>query len=89
MGLESANYLIAVIVGIAILLGMLVGFVAWFIRLEAKVAYLEKDHVKSTDHQTANHTVLWAKMDAMQQSQNSILQALGRIDERTRDKNNA
>ena len=67
--------------------GALVGYVAWLIRLEAKVYYQEKE-LKRLENQSdilsnaqkEKDALIWAKIDDMQKSINSILQTMGRIE---------
>lgn len=68
------------------LIGTGVFFVAWFIRLESKVNYLEKDHQRHTELQLQKDTALWAKVDTLQTSLNSLLQAVSRIEGKLENK---
>ena len=62
---------------------MLITFVAvgsWFIRLEAKVLYLGKDHEKLEVIVKEKDALLWEKFNQMQVSMNNILQSVARIE---------
>ena len=62
------------------LIGTVIFFVAWFIRLESKVNYIEKDYQRHIEAQSQKDAVIWTKMDDMQKSINSLLQIVGRIE---------
>lgn len=52
-----------------------VGMTAWFVRLEAKVMYLEKDK-----------KIMWNKLDDIQDSLTKILQALAKLEGKLENK---
>lgn len=70
--IDLANNIVSLIGGILAVVLVLIGCVAWFIRLESKVTYLEKDHgeVKSSQ-QALNQSI--------QTTLNQVLIALGEL----------
>lgn len=58
----------------------LIGVVAWFIRLESKVLYLERDHLKQNESNEKRESTMWAKIDAIQATSTAILQSLAKIE---------
>jgi sensor domain CHASE-containing protein len=71
--IDVANNLFTIILSLLGIISVFVGFVAWFIRLESKVQYLQKDHEE-------NKQVIYAKLDTMQVTLNQLLQAIGRLE---------
>ena len=70
--IDIANNFVSLLIGILTLGGVIVGFVAWFIRLESKVTYLEKDHGDNkTQQKTMNETI--------QATLNQVLIAIGEL----------
>lgn len=78
--MELANNFLSMVLAILTVLVILVGIVAWFIRLESKVQYLEKDYNRHQDDQDEKYKTMWAKVDAVQSALNSVLQAIGRVE---------
>lgn len=78
--METASSMVSVILALISILAVLVGIVAWFIRLESKVQYLEKDYNRHQDDQEEKHKAMWAKVDNVQLALNTVLQAIGRIE---------
>lgn len=90
VSIDIANNVFSIALSVLIILGILIGFVAWFIRLESKVNYLEKDH---SDHKVeinasqeelkkeSQHRdkAIWDKMETFQSSMNQLLQAIGEL----------
>jgi hypothetical protein len=62
------------------LLILLVGIIAWFIRLESKVNYLEKDQAKKVVADADNNKAIWEKFTSFQVTLHEILVALGRVE---------
>lgn len=61
----------------------------WFIRLEAKVMYLERDHAKLEDAVKEKDKMLWQKIDNVRDDITKILEAIARLDGRlSSDKRN-
>lgn len=58
------------------------GSLVWFVRLESKVLYLEKDHEHHKDEREKKDAILWAKFDAIQISTNEVREILARVEER-------
>lgn len=54
----------------------------WCIRLESEVRYLRRDHDDHKKHQEERGDTLWAKIDVIQTSMNSLIQAIGRVEGR-------
>lgn len=54
----------------------------WFVRLEAKVLYLGRDHEKLEKAVEAKDKVLWDKIDCMRADMTQILQAIARLEGR-------
>lgn len=52
--------------------------VVWFVRLESKVLYLEKDH----ENHKQDYKILWTKIDLLQNNINEMRESLARIEER-------
>lgn len=69
---DLANNIVGLIIGILTLAGILIGFVAWFIRLESKVNYLEKDHGENKSAQKGIN-------ESIQVTLNQVLIALGEL----------
>lgn len=78
--IDLANNISTFILTVASLFVMVIAFVGWFIRLESKVNYLEKDHESQISSQAEKDSVVWDKIDAMQTSMNAVLQAIGRVE---------
>ena len=66
---------------IFVLGGLFVGFIGWFIRLEAKVMYLEKDHEKHKLLVKENEKKIWEKVEELQSDTKKVLLTLARIEE--------
>lgn len=79
ISIDIAHNLTEIIVGLFAIIGTLIGFIAWFIRLESKVLYLEKDHEKREKAVQAKDDAFWAKMDTMQATLNQVLQVVGEL----------
>jgi hypothetical protein len=62
------------------LLIAIVGIIAWFIRLESKVNYLEKDQDKKVKADAANNLAVWQKFESFQSTLHEILIALGKLE---------
>lgn len=77
--MELANNFLSMVLAILTVLVILVGIVAWFIRLESKVQYLEKDYNRHRDDQDEKFKTLWAKVDAVQSSMNTALVEIGKL----------
>jgi hypothetical protein len=80
--LDIANNVAALVGSLIGIVLTLVGLVAWFIRLESKVMYLEKDLETEKKHNTDRNEVMWSKMDAVQGSLHTVLQGIGKIEGR-------
>lgn len=52
--------------------------VVWFVRLESKVLYLEKDH----ENHKQDFKILWTKIDNLQTNINEVREAVARIEEK-------
>lgn len=78
--LENVNNAAQLILAAILIGGILIGLVAWFIRLETKVTALEKAH---QDEKTIRDT-LFIKIDALQASLNTLLVQMGRLEERVK-----
>lgn len=66
-----------VFTGIAVCVFFLI---VWCVRLESKVMYLEKDHEENKERQGEKSDVVWTKIDSLQNTMNSVLQAFGRLE---------
>lgn len=55
------------------------GAIVWLIRLESKVNYLEKDYERYKEAAAEKDKVMWAKLDSLQATMNTVLQTLGEI----------
>ncbi len=64
----------------ASIVGFFIAGMIWFIRLEAKVIYLEGDHLKLEITTKEKERVMWEKIDALQNSLNQLLQGIGRVE---------
>jgi hypothetical protein len=71
--MNQVNDVLAIMVSISTLLLILVGVVAWNVRLEAKVKQLEKDHDGNVDS-------VWRKLDEVQSTVVSVLQSVARLE---------
>lgn len=54
--------------------------VVWFIRLESKVAYLDKDHSNLVVAVKEKDLAMWSKIDSIQTTLNQLLQAIARLE---------
>jgi len=79
VNIDVANNLVSIILSIVTLLGIFAGFIAWNIRLESKVQYLEKDYDKHKLDTAKKDEVMWEKMDSIQASLNSLLVIIGEL----------
>lgn len=68
------------IVGIATLIGMCIGVVAWFIRLESEVKFLKIAHDNHKLDVQAKQAAFDGKVDTFQKTMNDVLQGLGKIE---------
>jgi type IV secretory pathway component VirB8 len=71
--LENLSYLVGIVV-VAITL------IAWLIRLEAKVMYLERDFNDKKNLDVSKEQKIWEKMDEMRDMMTNILQSLARVE---------
>lgn len=65
---------------LATVIGLAFVALVWFIRLEAKVLYLERDLDKAETAAKEKERVMWEKIDALQNSLNQLLQGIGRVE---------
>lgn len=65
---------------------IVVAVIAWLIRLEAKVMYLEKDHEAHKNINEKKDKSLWDKIDSLQVVIMSMKETLARIEERLKPK---
>lgn len=64
----------------------LIGLIAWFVRLESKILYLEKDHENQKHSNNKKDSAMWDKMNSIQSTMNDIQQSLARIEGRMEHK---
>ncbi len=57
-------------------------FVMGYVRLEAKVFYLEKDHLNHIQLTARDREMLWAKIDDIRDTNTQIIQTLAKIEGR-------
>ena len=55
--------------------------IIWLIRLEAKILYLEKDHITHKNDYKDQYSLMWAKIDFLSNNISMIMQSLARIEE--------
>jgi hypothetical protein len=67
-------------------IGTIAAALIWFIRLEAKLIYLEKDHNKLEDTSTKTDLLFQSKVDKLMADINQIQISLTRIETRLRSK---
>lgn len=77
--IDLANNFASIIVSILSIIGVAIGFVAWFIRLESKVTYLEKDHLQHKAEVARRDEATIVKLDTMQVTLNKVLQIIGEL----------
>ncbi|QDP68080.1 MAG: hypothetical protein Unbinned5081contig1003_12 [Prokaryotic dsDNA virus sp.] len=65
---------------------MLIVGVAWLIRLESKVLFLEKQHDEHKETTKEKDAAMWAKIDSLSNNINLIMQSLVRIEESIKNK---
>lgn len=65
--------------GWPILLAIL-GFIAWLLRVEAKVVYLERYTRELSEQVTRRDTAMWQALNSMQKDIRDILQHLAKIE---------
>ena len=58
----------------------LILLVAWFIRLESKVLWLQTSHRDQKEEAQEKEAKMWAKIDGLQLTMTSILQSLAKIE---------
>lgn len=63
---------------------LLMSGVAWLIRLEAKVMYLDKDHREHKSAVKDNEKLMWKKIEELQNDTKQVLMTLARIEESLR-----
>jgi hypothetical protein len=59
----------------------------WFVRLEAKVLYLGRDHEKLENAVKEKDKLLWDKIDCLRVDMTQILQAIARLEGRMSERN--
>lgn len=69
-----------IIVSILTIVLIVIGFIGWFIRLEAKVMYLEKDHADHKKNWNDQIEKMSLKIDAFQITLNQVLQGVARLE---------
>lgn len=74
------DHMTGIVVGILSAIGFLIGFIAWFIRLESKVLYLEKDQENHKKDGGAQIKSLSDKLDSFQITLNQVLQGVARLE---------
>lgn len=79
ISIDVANNLFSIILSVLTIVGILIAFVAWFIRLESKVQYLEKDHVDYKAATAAKDEKMSEKIDSLQTGMNQLLVAIGEL----------
>lgn len=83
--LDVTNNLTMIVFSVVSTLALIIGFIAWFIRLESKVLYLEKNHeenksaineeIEKHKKETADSMrIFWTKLDSLQLTLNQVLQ---------------
>ena len=77
---DLAAHFTEFILSVISLIAIMIGFVGWFIRLESKVMYLEKDHEESKINGNEKIESMWKKMDAVQATLNQVLQGIARLE---------
>lgn len=79
VSIDVANNLFSIILSVLLILGILIGAVAWFIRLESEVKFLKEDRSETRTHSAEKEKVLWEKMDSFQKTMHDVLIALGEL----------
>lgn len=64
-----------------VLLSIIAG-VAWLIRIESKVLYLEKDHGKSNEANAKREEAMWKKFEEVNNKLTEALKSLSKIEGR-------
>lgn len=91
IAIDVANNFFSIILAILSILGILVGVIFWFARLESMSKANEKAIIalelasaeKWTEHKTevaAKDKVMWEKIDTLQSSMNQVLVMVGKIE---------
>lgn len=70
--IDIANNFVSLLLGVLSVIGVFIGFVAWFIRLESKVTYLEKDYGDNKVKQGSMNETIQATL-------NQVLISLGEL----------
>lgn len=65
---------------------LLVSGVAWLIRLESKVMYLDKDHREHKSAVKENEKLMWKEIKELQTDIKQVLLTLARIEESLRNR---
>lgn len=84
---DLANNIVSMVVGLFILIGVFIGFVAWFIRLESEVKYL-KQRISEYEVEKATHKkdteaaleAIWKKLETVQEGMNKLLAAISKME---------
>jgi sensor domain CHASE-containing protein len=71
--MTQLNEVLLIVISIVTLLSILVGVVAWNIRLESKVNNLEKNHSENVES-------VWKKLDDVQKNVIDVLQSVARME---------
>jgi hypothetical protein len=71
--MTQINEVLLIVISIVTLLSILVGVVAWNIRLESKVNNLEKNHSENVES-------VWKKLDDVQKNVIDVLQSVARME---------
>lgn len=71
--MTQLNEILLIVISIVTLLSILVGVVAWNIRLESKVMNLEKNHADNVES-------VWKKLDDVQKNVIDVLQSVARME---------
>jgi hypothetical protein len=71
--MTQLNEVLLIVISIVTLLSILVGVVAWNIRLESKVNNLEKNHSDNVES-------VWKKLDDVQKNVIDVLQSVARME---------
>lgn len=79
MTIDLAENFASIIFSVLSIIGVIIAFIAWFIRLESKVNYLEKDHLQHKAEVARRDEAMWSKLDNMQITLNQVLQVVGEL----------
>lgn len=79
VSIDLANNFFNIVLSVLTILGIMIGAVAWFIRLESEVKFLKNDRSEHRTHLAEKDKVIWEKIDGVQKAMHDVLMAIGEL----------